>query len=427
MKVCIVGSGAREHALALSCARSAEVIATPGNPGITGVAPSGHVLSSTPAPAEEIDADLFVIGPEAPLVDGLADRLRKAGKTVFGPGSDGARLEGSKQHMKQLAGAAGVPTARWASFGSDDLAAAKAFLRELGGGYVVKTEGLAAGKGVLVTRDLAEAEADVEAKLSGEAFGEAGRSVVIEEELIGDELSVFAICDGERVVALSPAQDYKRIGDGGTGPNTGGMGAYSPVPAVGRAAVDQVLEEIVEPTVAELRRQGVDYRGVLYAGLMLTSDGPRLIEFNVRFGDPETEVVMPRLESDLTELLAAAAGGDLRRAGQPRMSHRAAVCVVAAAPGYPVAPATGGLITGVPEAGTLGDVLVFHAGTRVDGDGHLRTAGGRVLCVSALGADLAQARTSAYEATGKIHFDGMQIRSDVAARPLDAIRSRSTT
>jgi phosphoribosylamine--glycine ligase len=422
VRVCIVGSGAREHALALTMARSADVVVTPGNPGMNGVSASGHSLSSTPAPPSEIDAGLFVIGPEAPLIDGLADHLRAKGKLVFGPGADGARLEGSKRYMKQLATSAGVPTARWASFGSAELAEARSFLRELPGHYVVKTDGIAAGKGVLVTTELAEAEADVEAKLSGASFGDAGRRVVIEEGLAGDELSLFAICDGKRVVALSPAQDYKRIGTGDVGPNTGGMGAYSPVPAVGQVLVDAIVDRIVCPTLAALQRDGVDYRGVLYAGLMLGSDGPRLIEFNVRFGDPETQVVVPRLETDLVELLSAAAAGDLRRAAAPRTSANAGVCVVAASPGYPEAPKTGGLITGVPEAGTLEDVIVFHAGTTVDDGGNLRTAGGRVLCVSAFAAGLETARGSAYQAIERIHFDGMQYRSDIASRPLPATR-----
>ncbi|MGO9560291.1 MAG: phosphoribosylamine--glycine ligase [Acidimicrobiales bacterium] len=423
MKVCIVGSGAREHALAVVIARSADVVVTPGNPGINGLARSGHALATTTAPPEEIEADLFIVGPEAPLIGGLADRLRAKGKLVFGPGADGARLEGSKQYMKQIATTASVPTARWASFATWELPQAREFLRGLHGRYVVKTDGIAAGKGVLVTTDLAEAEADVEAKLSGTSFGAAGRRVVIEEGLTGHELSLFAVCDGKRIVALSPAQDYKRIGTGDTGPNTGGMGSYSPVPAVGSALVGTIVDRIVEPTLAALRRDGVDYRGVLYAGLMIGSEGPRLIEFNVRFGDPESQVVLPRLESDLVELLAAAASGDLISVPEPRVSPEAGVCVVAATPGYPTAPETGGLITGVAEAGTLDDVIVFHAGTMVDDAGNLRTAGGRVICVSAFGAGIESARRLAYRAMDRIHFDGMQVRDDIAAKPLATLGS----
>ncbi len=292
--VCVVGSGGREHALALVLGRTADVVVTPGNPGITGATPEGHTLTSVATPPEEIDADLFVIGPEAPLVDGLADRLRAAGRLVFGPGADGARLEGSKAFMKEMLAEAGVPTARFGVF--DDPASAKAFLRELPGPWVVKTDGLAAGKGVLVTDSLAEAEADVDAKLSGSAFGEAGRRVVVEEGLVGEECSLLVVCDGERLAALAPAQDFKRCGDDDSGPNTGGMGAYSPVPSVDEALVATLVDQAVAPLVTALRARGIDYRGVLYAGLMLTPDGPKVLEYNVRFGDPETQVVLVRLE-----------------------------------------------------------------------------------------------------------------------------------
>ena len=264
MKVCVVGSGGREHALAHVLARTATVVVTPGNACIPG---------SVPAPPEEIDADLFVIGPEAPLVDGLADRLRARGRRVFGPGADGAHLEGSKAWMKQVLVDAGVATARHGAF--TELAPALAHLDTMGDLFVVKTDGLAAGKGVLVTTDRTEAADAVARYLSGDAFGDAGRRVVIEEGLTGPELSVLAVCDGRRAVALAPAQDFKRVGDGDVGPNTGGMGAYSPVPAAGDALVDSILTEAVEPTLSALRRGGIDYRGVLYAGLMLTPRRPQ--------------------------------------------------------------------------------------------------------------------------------------------------------
>ncbi len=423
MRVCLVGSGAREHALAAVLARSADVVATPGNPGIEGRSQEGHSLSSSPAPALEIEADLYVIGPEAPLVDGLADRLRAGGKKVFGPGAEGARLEGSKEFMKKVASEAGVPTARWQAFSAGEVAAAKEFLARLEGGYVVKTDGLAAGKGVLVTSDLAEATADVEAKLSGASFGPAGQKVVIEEALFGHELSLFVLCDGRTFLPLLPAQDYKRLSEKDRGPNTGGMGSYAPVPAVDGQVVGEVLETVVGPTLAALSRRGIDYRGALYAGLMLSEAGPRLIEFNVRFGDPETEVVVPLLSSDLTELLAAAAGGGLDRVAPPQFSARSAVCVVAAAPGYPGAPETGGLISGVGAAASLGDVHLFHAGTSRDEEGALRTAGGRVLAVTGIGDDLARARRRAYEALGLVSFEGMQLRRDIAATPLSSLRA----
>ncbi len=310
--MCVVGSGGREHALALALGRTADVIVTPGNPGIAGVTAEGHAITSVATPPEEIEADLYVIGPEAPLVDGLADRLRAAGRLVFGPGADGARLEGSKAFMKEMLAEAGVPTARFGVF--TDPGAAKAFLRTLPAPWVVKTDGLAAGKGVLVTDSLAEAEADIDAKLSGDAFGDAGRRVVVEEGLVGPECSLLVLCDGHRLAPLAPAQDFKRRDDLDGGPNTGGMGAYSPVPGVDDAMVDRLVDESVAPLVAALVRRGIDYRGVLYAGLMLTPAGPKVLEFNVRFGDPETQVVLPRLDGDLA---ATAGRGGLGPAPRP--------------------------------------------------------------------------------------------------------------
>ena len=311
MRVCVIGSGGREHALAHVLARTAEVVVTPGSPGIPG---------SVATPPGEVDADLYVVGPEAPLVAGMADELRAAGRLVFGPGADGARLEGSKAWMKEVVEAAGVPTARYATFTEPEPAIE--YLRTLPGPWVTKTDGLAAGKGVLVATSVDDAIADVRAKLAGETFGDAGRTVVVEEGMTGPELSLLAVCDGTRAVALAPAQDFKRVGDGDTGPNTGGMGAYSPVPAVDDALVDDVMARFVAPTLAELRRRGIDYRGVLYAGLMLTPDGPRLVEYNARFGDPEAQVVLPRMTTDLAELLAAAAAGDLTRAPHARLRPR---------------------------------------------------------------------------------------------------------
>jgi phosphoribosylamine--glycine ligase len=409
--VCVVGSGGREHALAVVLGRTADVVVTPGNPGITGRTAEGHSLTSVATPAEQVDADLYVIGPEAPLVDGLADRLRAQGRLVFGPGADGARLEGSKAFMKEMLAEAGVPTARFGVF--EDAAEAGVFLRSLPGPWVVKTDGLASGKGVLVTYDRAEAEADIAAKLSGAAFGAAGRRVVVEEGLTGPECSLLVLCDGERLVPLAPAQDFKRLGDDDRGPNTGGMGAYSPVPLVDRDMVDELVAQAVAPLVAALRPRGIDYRGVLYAGLMLTPDGPKVLEFNVRFGDPEAQVVLPRLDGDLTGLLAEAASGRLRTV--PRVTPDAAVCVVAAAEGYPVSPRTGDRITGLDRAGSVDGVTVFHAGTTVgDTPGAVVTAGGRVLGVTATGATLADARRRAYEGVAAISWPGMQVRTDIA-------------
>jgi phosphoribosylamine---glycine ligase len=402
MRVCVVGSGGREHALAHVLGRTADVVVTPGNPGIPG---------SVATPAEKVDADLFVVGPEAPLVDGMADRLRAAGRLVFGPGADGARLEGSKAWMKDLLAAATVPTARYGSFA--DEAAAVDFLRSLPGPWVVKTDGLAAGKGVLVTGRIDEAVDDVRAKLAGESFGDAGRTVVIEEGLTGPELSVLAICDGTRAVPLAPAQDFKRVGDGDAGPNTGGMGAYSPVPFAGDDVVGEVMDRFVEPTLAELRSRGIDYRGVLYAGLMLTPQGPRLLEYNVRFGDPEAQVVLPRLTTDLAELLAAAAAGDLRRSAGPAFGADACVTVVLASAGYPGKPRNGDVIEGIDAAIARG-ATVFAAGVARDDEDRLVTGGGRVLAVTGTGATVAAARRNAYAAAGCVSWRGMHYRTDIA-------------
>jgi phosphoribosylamine---glycine ligase len=416
MRAVVVGSGAREHALALALGKSVDVIATPGNPGICGVTPEGHTIASVPAPAEELDADLFVIGPEAPLVAGLADRLRGRGQLVFGPGADGARLEGSKTFMKQLASSASVPTAAFGVF--EDQGSADRFLATLPGRYVVKADGLAAGKGVLVTSDLDVARRDVASKLSGEAFGDAGRRVVIEEGLEGPELSLLVLCDGSTATPLPAAQDFKRLGDGDVGPNTGGMGAYSPVPVATDAVIAEIMAEIVEPSLGALRRLGVEYRGVLYAGCMLTATGPKLIEFNVRFGDPEAEVVLARVSEDLFALLSDAAAGALRRPVE--LSEDVSVCVVAAAAGYPSAPVLGAEIHGLEAAGSVPGVSVLHAGTVRDTDGTVRVAGGRVLAVRAVAATLGAARDRAYSAMNEISFDGMQVRSDIALQAAES-------
>jgi len=425
VKVCVIGSGGREHALALSLARTAEVVVAPGNPGMAPHSPeaadsahftfvgsgSGLPVSVTTEDPEDIDADLFVIGPEQPLVEGLADKLRADRRLVFGPGADGARLEGSKAFMKLVLAEAGVPSARYGAF--EDAKEANEFLRQLPGPWVVKTDGLAAGKGVLVTDSLEEAEADIAAKLSGESFGDAGRRIVVEEGLIGPECSLLVLCDGNRIAPLAPAQDFKRINDDDEGPNTGGMGAYSPVPLVDDRLIDRVLDQAVEPLVGALRRRGIDYRGVLYAGLILTIDGPRVLEYNVRFGDPETQVVMPRLTEDLTGLLAEAAAGRLRT--EPRFSTDASVCVVLASEGYPEAPRTGDRIDGLEAAAAIEGVRVFHAGTALDDEGCFVTAGGRVLGVTGVGSTIAEARGRAYAAVDRIGWEGMQYRTDIAA------------
>lgn len=405
MKVCVVGSGGREHALASVLARTADVVVTPGNPGIE--------WSSDDDP-EAIEADLFVIGPEAPLVDGLADRLRAQGKRVFGPGEHGARLEGSKAWMKDVLAEAGVPSARYGVF--SEVAAAHNFLDTMAPPYVIKTDGLAAGKGVVVTDSMVEARNTVEDYLSGTAFGMAGQTLVIEEGLVGPEVSVFAICDGTDAVLLQSAQDFKRAYDHDEGPNTGGMGAYSPVPGLGEEFLAEVKSQFILPTLAALKSQGVDYRGVLYAGLMLTADGPKLLEYNVRFGDPETQVVLPRLSSDLAVLLAEAADGKL--VSSPTFVDQARVTVVCAAGGYPSSPRVGDQISGIEQARNIDGVEVFCAGVErsTEDPTALETAGGRVLNVCGTGPSIAAARQVAYEGVQVISWSDMMIRNDIAEK-----------
>ncbi len=376
MKVAVVGGGAREHALR-------------------------YVLSRTSVVVDEIDpADLVIIGPEAPLSAGLADELRSRGKVVFGPGVDGARLETSKAWMKEVLTDAGIPTARHKSFAPLQVDQAVGFLESLPGLYVIKTDYLMEGKGVLVTSSLDEAIADVREKL------EHG-SIVIEEGMTGPELSLLCVCDGKRVVALAPSRDHKRIGTGDVGPMTGGMGAYSPVSGVDGEAI---AKSIVQPTLDALRERGVDYRGCLYAGLMLTPDGPKVIEYNVRFGDPEAQVVLPRMSSDLAQLLFEAANGEL--VSEPAFVDDAAVTVVLATGGYPVKPYdTGHLIKGLAEAEAMDGVEVFRYA--VDAEGCAQ--GGRVLSVTGFGPTVAAARSKAYDAAAKISWSGMQFRTDIAS------------
>jgi phosphoribosylamine---glycine ligase len=405
----VVGSGAREHALAYALAKSAEVIVTPGNDGI-----AAHGLTCVATPATELDADLFVIGPEVPLVDGLADHLRSQGKSVVGPNILGAQLEGSKVYMKEFLTASGVPTAAYESFG--DSVAAEEFLSGLQPPYVIKTDGLAAGKGVLVTDELSEALRDIADKLSGASFGVAGKTVVIEEALVGEECSLHVLFDGSDVVALVPAQDFKRVGEGDRGPNTGGMGAYAPMTKMTDAQVDEIMRDIIAPTVRELKDRGIDYRGVLYAGVMLTSTGPKLLEYNVRFGDPETEVLAPIYGDSLYDLLLRTAEG--RLAGAVATPSGAAVTVVLASANYPQDPRTGDVISGLGPDGQLSSlnehVIVFHAGTRRDSYGNFLSNGGRVLSVTGLGDTVEQARARAYEGAGLITFEGSVRRSDIA-------------
>tara|TARA_Y100001936_G_scaffold232436_1_gene257358 strand:- start:499 stop:1725 length:1227 start_codon:yes stop_codon:yes gene_type:complete len=405
MKICVVGSGGREHALADTLKNYADVVVTPGSPGIKG---------STEQTANQIEADLYVIGPEGPLVEGLADDLRSRGRLVFGPGSDGARLEGSKIWMKELVHAAKVPTARYASFQAHQVDEATKFLSTLSPPYVVKTDGLAAGKGVLVTDLHGEAVEDVKNKLSGRSFGEAGRQIVIEEGLSGPELSLFALCDGQKAVLIpTAAQDHKRLLNDDRGPNTGGMGCYSPIPGLSTRDLEQLMDLAVHPTVNELRNRGIDYRGVLFAGFMLTAEGPKLLEYNIRFGDPEAQVILPRLKGDLAEIMMQVARGDLKT--ELKISEDSMVTIVLASQGYPASPRTGDVIQGVEQAATVEGATVFCAGVKANNQQQLITGGGRVLNVCGRGPTVDQARKIAYQAVNAISWDGMQHRTDIGA------------
>lgn len=415
MKILLLGSGAREHALARALVRDpqiTELVVAPGNPGTAAIATNLHIDPAAPEEvvelAAQMEADLVVVGPEAPLVAGVADVLREAGFPVFGPGAEAARLEGSKAFAKEVMAAAGVPTAEAAVCSTE--AELSAALDRFGAPQVVKEDGLAAGKGVVVTEDRAAALAHGLACLAKE-----GGRVVVEDFLDGPEASVFCVCDGATVVPLAPAQDYKRLADGDAGPNTGGMGAYSPLAWAPADLAEQVVREVAQPVVDEMARRGTSFIGLLYCGLAMTSRGLRVVEFNARFGDPETQAVLARLTSSLPELLLAAATGSLARAPEPTWSQEAAVDVVIAAPGYPGTVTTGGRITGIEEAEALEGVHVLQAGTGLGDDGGLEVTGGRVLSVVAVGQDLAQARDRAYEAVAMIGLEGAQYRTDIAA------------
>jgi phosphoribosylamine---glycine ligase len=419
VKVWVLGGGGREHALCWALSRSDAVdalLCAPGNAGIAELAEVRDVDPTDVAMVRELavreGVDLVVVGPEAPLVAGVADTLAVAGVPVFGPGRAAARIESSKTFAKEVMAAAGVPTAAYWS-GSDPMEARQA-LERFEPPYVVKADGLAAGKGVRICLDRAEASTAIDDALIGGQFGAAGETVVIEEFLDGPELSVFAACAGESSTMLGAVRDYKRARDGDQGPNTGGMGSYTPVPAWTPELAKQVEDSILSPTLDELSRRGLPYRGVLYAGLVLTADGPKVCEFNARFGDPEAQALLPCLTGRFTELLAACAGvseggdeGGIRAEG-------ACVTVVLASGGYPGDYETGKPITGLDEAAAVPGAITFHAGTRREGR-QIVTAGGRVLAVCGLGPTVAEARAVAYTATDRIHFDGLHRRSDIAA------------
>ncbi|MGI5349850.1 phosphoribosylamine--glycine ligase [Streptomyces sp. CA-250714] len=416
MRILVIGGGAREHAICRSLSLDPEVSAVhcaPGNAGTAEVAtphtvdPLDGAAVAELAASDAVRADLVVIGPEAPLVAGVADAVRARGIPVFGPSAEAAMLEGSKAFAKEVMAGANVPTAR--SYVCTTPEEADAALDAFGPPYVVKDDGLAAGKGVVVTDDIEQARAHARA---------CGGAVVIEEFLDGPEVSLFAVTDGETVVPLQPAQDFKRAYDADEGPNTGGMGAYSPLPWADPKLVDEITATVLEPTVAELRRRGTPFSGLLYAGLALTSRGVRVIEFNARFGDPETQAVLARLRTPLGGLLYAAATGALADFPALRWSEGAAVTVVVAAHGYPAKPRTGDVIEGLDEIERADgpQAYVLHAGTKADEDGTVRSAGGRVLSVTATGTDLTEARERAYAAVGRVRLAGAHHRTDIAER-----------
>ena len=421
MKVLLVGGGGREHALAWKLAQSprlTRLYAAPGNPGIAAHADCVPVrdtdLDGLVALARRERVELAVIGPEIPLSLGLRDRLSDAGVPVFGPTQSAARIESSKAFAKDLMARYGIPTARFRVFHEAD--PARRFCRELGAPLVVKADGLAAGKGAMVCATLAEADAAIRLCLDDDAFGAAGRTVVVEEFMTGEEASFFVITDGVSALPLPAAQDHKAIFDDDRGPNTGGMGAYTPAPVMDEAMTGRVMEEIVTPTLAAMAKEGAPYAGVLFVGLMIGPDGPRVVEFNCRFGDPECQAILPRLDEDILPVFEAVASGR----GLPaslRWRREASVCVVLASPGYPGTPRAGLPIEGVEAAAALPGVNVFHAGT-ARRDGALLTAGGRVLGVQTLGGDIRAAIERAYDAVARIRFEGMQFRHDIGRRAL---------
>jgi len=421
MKILVVGGGGREHALVWKLANGScrpEVFCAPGNAGTSELGVnldiSGSDISSLLAWAKANRPALTVVGPEAPLCEGLADRFQAADFKVFGPCQAAARLEGSKVFAKEIMVAAGVPTARFQQF--SDVAAAKAYIRKNGAPIVVKADGLAAGKGVTVAATAEQAEAAVDEAIVRKAFGDAGATVVVEECLQGEEVSILALIDGRNIVMLASSQDHKRVFDQDQGPNTGGMGAYSPAPVVKDNLWPVIREQVFERTLHELNKRGIDYRGVLYAGLMMTASGPKVLEFNCRFGDPETQAILPRWDGELFPALEACAAGRLDE-GMVRWKSEQCVCVVMAAGGYPGNYKKGDDIEGLTEAATLRDVVVFHAGTKMAGD-KIVTNGGRVLGVTALGRDLRGAVKRVYEAVSKIKFANAHWRKDIAGQVL---------
>ncbi len=421
MKVLVVGSGGREHALCWAIAKSKKLqklFCAPGNGGIARVSEcvdiSAEDISGIVNFAKSEKIGLVVVGPEAPLVAGMADRLEEAGIKVFGPSAEAAMIEGSKGMMKDLCAKYDIPTATYARF--DECNAAKEYIRAHGAPIVVKADGLAAGKGVILCRNENEAYAAIDHIMIEDAFGDAGAEVVIEEFMTGEEASFFALVDGKHALPLVAAQDHKAVGDGDEGPNTGGMGAYSPAPVVDKAMAKTIMETIIEPTIRGMAADGTPYKGVLFAGLMITDTGPKLIEYNCRFGDPECQALMMRLESDLLEVLLAAVTGELDQV-ELKWSRNAALTVVMAVNGYPGGYEKGSEIKGIDDA-EAGGAVVFHAGTKTDGEKILAN-GGRVLNVTALAPGVAKAQAKAYDAVAKIDWPEGFCRGDIGWRAID--------
>ena len=424
MRILVIGSGGREHALVKALAHSSTasaLFAAPGNPGTaqlgTNVDIASDDLDGLVTFAEREDIDLTIVGPEQPLVEGIVDRFEDAGLRIIGPSAEAARLEGSKAFANQFMNRHEIPTASFRVFEHDEYNEAVHYIEEVGAPIVVKADGLAAGKGAFVCSTVEEARDALDEIVKERAFGTAGDKVVIEERMVGEEVSVLALTDGSHYVLLTPSQDHKPIGEGGTGPNTGGMGAFAPAPIVDGSLLTRICREIIEPTLQGIQAEGTPYRGVLYCGLMITPDGPKVVEYNCRLGDPEAQVVLPLVESDLVEVFDSLADGALET-GSLRAASGAAACVVLASGGYPIQYDTGYDITGVEEAEARSNTSVIHAGTRQREDGSLVTDGGRVLGITARGAELGTAINRAYQAVDLVDFSGKTHRSDIGEKGL---------
>ena len=425
MKVLVIGSGGREHALVWKLAQSPKVEKIYGAPGNPGIAQIGECVNISPTDikgladfAEKEGVDLTVVGPEAPLVAGIVDEFESRGLKIFGPSKEAAKLEGSKAFSKEMMKKYGVPTADFEVF--DDPEKAKEYIKEKGAPIVVKADGLAAGKGVVVARNVEEALEAIDKIMIEKVFGDAGNRVVVEDCLFGEEASYLVVTDGENFIPLATAQDHKAVFDGDKGPNTGGMGAYSPAPVLSEEMEKEVQERVIKPILRGMKEEGHPFKGILYAGLMITEEGPKVLEFNVRFGDPEAQVILRRLKTDLVDVCQSVIEGNL--IDSLEWIPETAICVVLASKGYPGKYEKGKVIIGIEEAEKIDNVVVFHAGTAIK-DGKLVTNGGRVLNVTALGKDIVEARENVYKAIEKIHFDGMHYRKDIGLKALKRLNS----